>query len=46
MMEDQLIQYGAMGVFVSYLIYDRQVLLKKLTAAINNLSSSIAKKRG
>lgn len=36
MIEETLIQYGAIGVFAIYLIYDRQVLLRTLTKSIDN----------
>lgn len=35
MMEDALLQYGAMGLFVGYLIYDRQIILEKITRTID-----------
>ncbi|MDD5340177.1 MAG: hypothetical protein PHV13_02920 [Candidatus ainarchaeum sp.] len=40
MIEDALVQYGALGLFVAYLIYDRQVLLTKITSALDNLTAS------
>jgi len=43
MFEDELFQFGMAGIFIVYLIYDRQVLLKKLTKSINELSIAITK---
>jgi len=34
MIEDTALQYGAMGLFAAYLVYDRQVLLKGLEGAL------------
>jgi len=34
MIENALMDYGIIGVFISYLIYDRTILLKKLTNII------------
>ena len=42
MIEEALINYGGVGVFCIYLIYDRQVLMKKLTKAIDRLGEAIA----
>ena len=33
--------YGTMGLFVAYLIYDRHVLLRKLTTAIEQLTRKL-----
>jgi hypothetical protein len=42
MIEETLItQYGTMGIFIAYLIYDRQVIIKKLTNAIEHLAEKI-----
>ena len=41
MIEENLMQYGMAGIFISYLIFDRQVLLKKLTRAIENLTITL-----
>lgn len=41
MIEQNLLQYGMAGIFISYLIFDRQVLLKNLTNAINSLSDTL-----
>jgi hypothetical protein len=46
MFESNLQQYGMAGIFIAYLIYDRQVLLKKLTQSINNLSTAIIEMKG
>lgn len=34
MFEDALMNYGMAGIFIAYLIFDRQLLLKKITAAL------------
>ncbi|MBI2652103.1 hypothetical protein HYX00_01440 [Candidatus Woesearchaeota archaeon] len=34
MIEQPLLQYGMAGIFIAYLIYDRQTILKKLISAI------------
>lgn len=36
MIEEMLLQYGAIGAVCLYLMFDRQVLLKKLQVAIEN----------
>lgn len=41
MIEYELLNYGMGGIFISYLIYDRQVLLKSLTKSINNLTETL-----
>ncbi len=41
MFEEILIQYGMPGIFIAYLIYDRQVLLKKLGLSIDLLTEAI-----
>jgi len=30
-----VLDYGVAGIFIAYLIYDRQVILKKVTASID-----------
>lgn len=35
MIEENLIEYGMAGIFILYLIYDRQVLLKSITRALD-----------
>jgi len=44
MIEETLIQYGMAGIFILYLIYDRQVIIKGLTKSIDKLSKIIAEK--
>ncbi len=41
MIEDQLLNYGMAGVFIAYLIYDRQVIIKKLIVAIDGLNERL-----
>lgn len=36
-----LIDYGTLGIMIIYLMYDRQVLLKKLMAKLDDLSGKI-----
>lgn len=36
-----LADYGITGLFIAYLIFDRQILLKKLTNAIEKLTERI-----
>ena len=43
MFEDQLLNYGAAGVFILYLIYDRQVIIKGLKDSMNKLTEAITK---
>lgn len=43
MIEDALFQYGMAGIFIAYLIYDRQVLVRGLVRAIDNLTDTIGK---
>ncbi|MEK7661932.1 MAG: hypothetical protein AAB355_00300 [Patescibacteria group bacterium] len=44
MIEDALLQYGMAGIFISYLIFDRQILLKKLGNSIDALTDAIKNK--
>ena len=37
--------YGALGLFVLYLIYDRQVIIKSLKKSIDELKQAINQKR-
>ena len=41
--EEVLFQYGIAGVFIAYLIYDRQVLVKRLVRSIDELTDTIRK---
>ncbi len=41
MIEDQLLNYGMAGIFICYLIYDRQVIIKKLITAIDGLNERL-----
>ena len=42
MIEETLIsQYGTLGVFIAYLIYDRHVILRKLMRSFDELSRRI-----
>jgi len=43
MIEEELLQYGAAGIFILYLIYDRQVLLTKITKALERNTSVLEK---
>jgi len=36
-------QYGSLGLFCAYLIFDRQVMMKKLIAALDRLSSQVSR---
>jgi len=41
MIEDALLNYGAIGIFCAYLIYDKQVLMKKITNVLDRLCYKI-----
>jgi len=43
MTEEVLINYGVLGAWTLYLLYEKAHLFKKLTQAINNLTESIKK---
>jgi hypothetical protein len=43
MIEENLLQYGMAGIFISYLIFDRQVLLRKITSALERNTDMISK---
>ena len=43
MIEDALFQYGIAGIFIAYLIYDRQILVRGLVKSINELTDAIRK---
>ena len=42
-LENALLNYGMAGLFILYLIYDRQILVKGLVKAINELTDTIRK---
>ena len=42
-LENALLNYGMAGLFIIYLIYDRQVLVKGLVKSINELTDAIRK---
>ena len=46
MIEEQLLNYGMAGIFIIYLIYDRQVIIKKLIKAIEGLTSQLEVMKG
>lgn len=41
MIEEALLNYGMAGIFIVYLIYDRQVLLRKITKALDALNETL-----
>lgn len=41
MFEEVLVDYGTMGIFIIYLIYDKQVIQKKIVTALENLTVAI-----
>lgn len=41
-----LTNYGIAGIFISYLVYDRQVLLKQITKALEELTIAINNLKG
>lgn len=41
MIEEYLLDYGPLGLFVIYLIYDRQVILKKVIDALDRISEKL-----
>ena len=41
MIEESLLQYGAVGLFCAYLIYDKQVLMRKVTNVLERLCNRI-----
>ena len=43
MIEEELIQYGMAGIFILYLIYDRQVLLRGMTKALKDIHDVLEK---
>lgn len=43
MIENALLNYGMAGLFIIYLIYDRQVLVKGLVRSIDQLTNAIQK---
>ena len=46
MFEDILFQYGMAGVFIAYLIYDRQVLLKSFLTELKSAIQDLKNERG
>jgi len=43
MIEEQLLQYGVAGIFILYLIYDRQIILTKITKALDRNTAVLEK---
>jgi hypothetical protein len=43
MIEEALFQYGSLGLFTAYLIYDRQVTMAKLIKVIEDLTEHLKK---
>ena len=43
MIEQYLLEYGPMGLFVAYLIYDKQVVMKKVIKVLEKLVERIEK---
>lgn len=41
MIESALMQYGSIGIFAAYLIYDKQVLMSKIIKTLENLTHKI-----
>ena len=41
MIENAFLDFGALGVMVAYLIYDRQVVIKELKKSIDKLTDAI-----
>lgn len=41
MIEERLIEYGAIGVFCAYLIFDKQVLMGRLLKALDRIAVRI-----
>ena len=37
MIEDALLNYGAIGIFCAYLVYDKQVLMEKITNVLEKI---------
>jgi len=44
MIQEVLLQYGVAGVFILYLIYDRQVIIRGLTKSMDRLTEVIGEK--
>ena len=44
MIQEVLLQYGVAGVFILYLIYDRQVIIRGLTKSMDRLTKVIGEK--
>ena len=43
MIENALLNYGMAGLFIMYLIYDRQILVKGLVKSMDELTQAIRK---
>jgi len=41
MIHEALAEYGALGLFVVYLIYDRQIVLKKILKALEGIERKL-----
>ena len=44
MIEQELLNYGMAGIFIMYLIYDKQIMQKGLKTAIEELTKLIREK--
>ncbi len=43
MIEEQLLNYGSLGLFCVYLIYDKRVLMNKIIVVLEKLTERIEK---
>jgi hypothetical protein len=42
MIQETLVgQYGTMGIFIAYLIYDRQVVMKRIMQALDRIARKL-----
>jgi len=46
MIEENLLNYGMAGIFIAYLIYDRQILMKGITKALQEVTETLNKLGG
>lgn len=43
MIEEKLVDFGIAGIFILYLIYDRQITMKNIINALNGITNEVKK---
>ena len=43
MIEDKLLEFGIAGIFILYLMYDKQIMMKKIVDALDRIGNKVEK---